>query len=40
MYRAKEQQPDSPDGIGGQFHEWIAAQAGLWDSSGLAETQS
>lgn len=40
MYRAKEQQPDRPDGLGGQFHERIAAQASLRDSSRLAEAQS
>lgn len=40
MYRAKEQQPDRPDGVGGQFHERIAAQASVRDSSRLAEAQS
>lgn len=40
MYRAKEQQPDRPDGAGSQFHKRIAAQASLRDSSRLAEAQS
>lgn len=40
MYRAKEQQPDRPDGAGGQFHKRVAAQASLRDSSRLAEAQS
>ena len=40
MYRAEEQQPDRLDGVGGQFHERIAAQASLRDSSRLAEAQS
>lgn len=40
MYRAEEQQSDRPDDAGGQFHERIAAQASLRDSSRLAEAQS
>lgn len=40
MHRAKEQQPDCPDGVGGQFHQRIAAQASLRDSPRLAEAQS
>ena len=40
MFRAEERQPDCSDGVGCQFHERIAAQAGLWDSSWLAEAQS
>lgn len=40
MYRAEEQQPNCPDGAGGQFHQRIAAQASLRDSPRLAEAQS
>lgn len=40
MYRAEEQQPNGPDGAGGQFHQRVAAQAGLRDSPRLAEAQS
>lgn len=40
MYRAEEQQPDRPDGVGGQFHQRIAAPAGLRDPARLAEAQS
>lgn len=40
MYRAKEQQPDRPDGAGGQLHQRIAAQASLRDAARLAEAQS
>lgn len=40
MHRAEEWQPDCADGVGCQFHQRIAAQAGLWDSLWLAKTQS
>lgn len=40
VYRAEERQPDCPHGAGCQLHQWVAAQASLWDSLRLAKAQS